>query len=244
MTIATATPLGELVSTAPGAARVFEEFGIDYCCGGRRSLDEACGAAGIELSEVVQSLEKALLNDEPSGGNVNYSELSLTDLVAHIVATHHAFTKEEMLRLNLLFQKVTGVHAVRHPELGQLQTLFHQLGEDLSPHMMKEENVLFPYIVNLEESALRNAPLRRPPFMTVQNPIRMMLLEHETVGEILRDMRRVSSDYVAPADACISYRTLYQALETFERDLHQHIHLENNVLFPRAADMETHQGGF
>jgi regulator of cell morphogenesis and NO signaling len=238
MTIATAKTVGEMASTIPGASRVFEKFKIDYCCGGRRSLDEACAAAGVKVSEVVQSLEEARPNDARAAGHMNYRHLSLSELIAHILDSHHVFTKQEMLRLGSLLHKVIAAHGVRHPELRRLQGLFEQLIADLSPHMMKEENVLFPYILKLEQAALAQQPLQRPPFMTVQNPIRMMLMEHETVGDLLREIRVVTSAYTVPADACISYQTLYQAMEEFERDLHQHIHLENNILFPRALELE------
>jgi regulator of cell morphogenesis and NO signaling len=241
MIIGTSKSIGEIASTIPGAPRVFEKFGIDYCCGGWRSLDEACEAADVNVSEVVRSIEEVLPGDIPPVGHLNYFESSLTELVAHILDSHHVFTKQEITRLRSLLEKVVGVHGARHPELNRLQTLFEQLACDLFPHMMKEENVLFPYIVGLEQSASTDAPVQRPPFKTVQNPIRMMLMEHETVGDILHEMRIATSAYLAPADACGSYVTLYQALEAFEKDLHQHIHLENNILFPRALDMESRE---
>jgi regulator of cell morphogenesis and NO signaling len=119
-----------------------------------------------------------------------------------------------------------------------LQVAFCRLNDDLTPHLLKEENILFPYIVALEAAAESGSPCERPPFMTVQNPVRMMLREHDTAGDLLREMRSVTSDYRVPEDACISYQTLYEALEEFEKDLHQHIHLENNILFRRAIEME------
>jgi regulator of cell morphogenesis and NO signaling len=137
-----------------------------------------------------------------------------------------------------LFEKVVSVHGVRHPELLAVQDIFRQLYDDLAPHLLKEENILFPYILQME-AAGNGAQCETPPFVTVRNPVRMMLMEHEAAGELLRQVKTLTHDYTPPPDACISFRTLYLALENFEKDLHQHIHLENNILFPRAIEMEV-----
>jgi regulator of cell morphogenesis and NO signaling len=163
----------------------------------------------------------------------------LTELIKHILDKHHVFTKEEMTRLDALVEKVCSVHGQNHPELLRVKTLFQSLCEDLKPHMFKEEQVLFPYIIRLEEAASQKQKLAAPPFVTVRNPVRMMMLEHDTAGDLLRELRGATTNYTTPSDACISYRTLYQALEAFEQDQHQHIHLENNILFPRAVEMES-----
>jgi len=144
-----------------------------------------------------------------------------------------------MDRLQLLADKVLAAHGGNHPELVHLDELITRLAADLKPHMFKEEQRLFPYIVAMAEAADQNRPVPFAPFGTVNNPIRMMMMEHDTAGEILRELRALTSDYKVPVDACISYKTLYQALENFERDLHQHIHLENNILFPKALAMEN-----
>ena len=149
------------------------------------------------------------------------------------------FTKSEMDRLQSLADKVLSAHGGNHPELIHLGELFTRLCADLKPHMFKEEQVLFPYIVAMAQAADQNQPVPFAPFGTVNNPIRMMMREHDTAGQILRELRALTSDYKVPADACISYQTLYQALENFEKDLHQHIHLENNILFPKALDLEN-----
>jgi regulator of cell morphogenesis and NO signaling len=137
-----------------------------------------------------------------------------------------------------LIDKVIGAHGENHPELRQIGEVFQRLCADLKPHMFKEEQILFPYILEMERSSLQNRPAPFAPFGTVNNPVRMMMMEHETVGDILRELRALSSNYTVPADGCISYQTLYQALEAFEQDLHLHIHLENNILFPRAIELE------
>jgi len=165
----------------------------------------------------------------------------LGDLVAHIKSTHHKYTREEIARLGPLFVKVCSVHGQNHPELVEIRTTFAGLAQELTMHMMKEEMVLFPYIVRMEEAVLQHEPILPPPFGSVQNPVSMMKHEHDSAGAALRAMRQASSGYAAPPDACISYQTLFKALAEFEADLHQHIHLENNILFPRAIGMERAQ---
>ena len=143
-----------------------------------------------------------------------------------------------MERLEALLAKVCGVHGQSHPELFHIQTQFGKLRADLEPHMLKEEHVLFPYITLLEQTKVQNAPAPSAPFGTVRNPVRMMMSEHDAAGDILRAIRQASSDFTVPPDACISYQTLYRALKELEADLHQHIHLENNILFPQAVEIE------
>ena len=160
-------------------------------------------------------------------------------MVAYIVTRHHGFTREELVRLSELLEKVCSVHGENHPELRRLHTIFQELKNELTGHMSKEEQILFPYIENLEAAVARGEPAPTPVFGTVRNPIRMMIQEHDDAGQALRGLREASSNYQVPADGCVTFRTLYQALEEFEKDLHQHIHLENNILFPRAADLEA-----
>jgi regulator of cell morphogenesis and NO signaling len=227
----------ELALEIPNATRIFEKMKIDYCCGGDKSLDDACAIAGVQVGELERLFADATKSDEPAD-TLDFQKLTLTDLIGHILAKHHVYTKEEMVRLQLLIEKVNAAHGVNHSELPHMGELFHRLCADLAPHMAKEENVLFPYLEELEASILQNRPAPFAPFGTVKNPVRMMMMEHDTVGDLLRELRALSSDYAVPADGCISYQTLYRALEAFEKDLHQHIHLENNLLFPRAVAME------
>jgi regulator of cell morphogenesis and NO signaling len=226
----------ELAVEVPNATRVFEGFGIDYCCGGKRSLEEACANAGIQLADVTKALEHASAPSDRS--QINLASGSLAELIDHIVRTHHKFTRAEINRLQALLDKVVSVHGANHPELSDIRETFHGLAQELTLHLMKEENILFPYIVRMEESGLQGEAVAPPPFATVQNPVRMMMQEHDGAGEALRQIRLASHEFSAPQDACISYQTLYQALQAFEADLHQHIHLENNLLFPRAVEME------
>lgn len=229
----------DLALEIPGATRVFEKMGIDYCCGGAASLENACASAGIETAEVVRALDEVNQHQSPPNDFKDWQSAPLSGLIHYILNKHHVFTKLELLRLDALLVKVCSAHAERHPELLGLQRLFKSLNEDLTPHMMKEERVLFPHIRRMEAALEIHEPMPAPPFMTVRNPVRMMSLEHDSAGELLREMRHVSSDYTVPPDGCVSYQTLYQALQEFEEDLHRHIFLENNILFPRAVEMET-----
>lgn len=239
MEINTTKTVRELTLEIPGATRVFEKMGIDYCCGGGKDFQEACAAAGVSPGEVVQSLEQTIQGSTPSAESTDWQTQPLSALTSHIVGTHHVFTRDELARLDALLSKVCSVHGQNHAELFRIQSLFQDLHRDLIPHMQKEEMVLFPYIQQMEEAASAGRPAPVPFFGTVQNPIRMMMMEHDRAGEILKEIRQISGGFSVPADGCISFKTLYSALDFLEQDLHQHIHLENNILFPRAAEMEA-----
>jgi regulator of cell morphogenesis and NO signaling len=239
MNISTTTTVGELAARLPDAARILEKYGIDYCCGGGNSMGKACAVAGIDAGKVIEEIQRQ--STPGSAQNQDFFSLNQRGLVELIVTTHHVFTRQELARLDALMEKVVSVHGGRHPELAEVQNTFRLLADDLLPHMQKEENILFPYIAALEVAADGGEAAAAPPFMTVRNPVRMMTFEHEAAGTLLRELRRLTSGYTAPADGCISYRTLYAALENLERDLHQHIHLENNILFPRAVEAEMLQ---
>lgn len=220
----------------PESTRLFEKLKIDYCCGASQPLVEACASAGVDVDSVMEMLGK-ITNSQDAA--LDFQNASLPELIEHILQTHHVFTKSEMDRLQSLTDKVLNAHGGNHPELIHLSELLLQLCADLKPHMFKEEQILFPYIVSMAQAADQNRACPFAPFGTVNNPVRMMMREHDTAGQILRELRALTSDYTVPPDACISYRTLYEALENFERDLHQHIHLENNMLFPKALDLES-----
>src|SRR5436309_293461 len=227
----------ELAIENPAATRVFERLQIDYCCGGNRTLEDACRVAGVPLDSVLDSLEAAAV-PAPAPAR-DWQTEPLADLVAHIRDTHHAYTRDALARISQLLDKVCSVHGANHPELRGIQTTFAPLRQELSMHMMKEEMMLFPYIVRMEEAVLADEPVLPPPFGTVRNPVAMMMREHDGAGEDLREIRAASNGYTAPADGCITYQTLYRALAEFEADLHEHIHLENNILFPRALALES-----
>jgi regulator of cell morphogenesis and NO signaling len=242
ITISSTTKVRDVALELPQSTRLFEKFKIDYCCGGDQLLATACASAGVDVQNVLELIEQVQQMPAPGNTTVNWQEASATELVMHIVDKHHVFTKSEMARLEPLADKVVGAHGANHSELLALRDLMRQLFEDLRPHMFKEEQILFPFIIALDKARQENRRAPFAPFGTVNNPIRMMLMEHDTAGDLLREMRKLSSDYTVPADACISFRTFYDALEAFERDLHQHIHLENNLLFPKAIELEEMLG--
>ena len=235
MTLNTTKTVRELALEVPNATRVFEKLRIDYCCGGGRNIAEACRAVGVRLDELSRLLDEA---GAARDGARDFAAGPLSDLIRHILDTHHVYTREESARIQALLDKVCGKHGENHPELGQVRALFLKLDADLQPHMFKEEQLLFPYIQRLEAARTAGSAPPFAPFGTVNNPVRMMMSEHDTAGDLLRELRAAARDFRAPDDACLSFRALYRALEDFEKDLHQHIHLENNVLFPRAVELE------
>lgn len=237
-TLTTAKTIREIALEAPETTRVFEEFKIDYCCGGRKSLDEACLAAGLDPKLVADKIASAITDHNNRQESTPVKKQTASELIDHIIAKHHIFTAEEIERLTPLMEKVCVRHGEQHPDLFELQSVFKALAESLIPHMRKEETVLFPYIQSLESSLTTAGRVPPPHFGTVENPIRMMMVDHETDGERLRKMRMISKDYTLPDGACPSFTALYAGLEDLEKDLHRHIHLENNVLFPSAVDLE------
>ena len=223
----------DLAVEVPNATRVFEELGIDYCCCGDRPLEEACASANLAVDDVLRALEQGS-DASASVTACDWNTTSLGELVDHIVNKHHTFVKSETPRLQTLIAKVAGVHGQNHPELQQVQTAFSELADELAAHMLKEERILFPYVKQMAGGAGCSPSC----FGTVQNPIRVMMLEHDNAGEKLREIRWATNNYKLPTDACVSYSSLFAALVEFEQDLHQHIHLENNILFPRVVRME------
>lgn len=234
------TTVREIALENPASIRVFEKFGIDYCCGGRKPLAQACEERALEPSTVLAALEAATEPAEKAG--VAWATASLGALCEHIVTKHHAYVKAEIPRLMQLAQRVVARHGDGHPELREIQERVRTVSEELTMHLAKEETILFPYITNLERNVTECGPPALGCFGTVKNPIRMMMAEHDAAGATLAEIRALSGDYTAPAGACPTYRGFYQTLAEFERDLHQHVHLENNILFPRAITLEENCG--
>ena len=237
MSAITEKTVRELAIENAGATRVFEKLGIDYCCGGNRTLEQACHAANVTVDQVLESLG-APPPSEAHQRDHDWQVEPLGDLISHITSTHHKYTRDEIARLDPLFAKVCSVHGANHPELLQLREIFSGLSQELATHLMKEEMVLFPYIVRMEDAVMEKAPILPAAFGTVQNPVAMMEHEHDSAGNALRALREISRNYTVPPDGCVSFQTLYKTLAELEADLHQHIHLENNILFPRAIEME------
>jgi regulator of cell morphogenesis and NO signaling len=232
----TTKTIREIAVESPATVPVFEEYKIDFCCGGNRNFYDACQSVGVSPEIVSDRIIQVLSGQSKDSESLEQKNASA--LIDYIVEKHHVFTKAEISRLSALTEKVCRKHAEAHPELFDLRQLFTELCDDLTPHMMKEENVLFPFIKHLEMSRENNLSSPYPPFGTVKNPVRMMMVEHDTAGDLLKKMRGITKDYALPEGVCPSFQALYFGLEEFEKDLHRHIHLENNVLFPNAVNLE------
>ncbi len=226
--------VGELVAERPSNSRIFEDYGIDYCCGGKESISRACARNGIPTDEI---LEKLKLADTalPQEDSPDYASMKLDALVEHIVSTHHAYLNRELPRLQKMSKKVAKVHGDKDDRLGELEGVVRALAEELLMHMMKEEQVLFPVIRQLAQT---DSP-SETHFGTIGNPIRAMEADHEIAGNALDTMRKLTDNYTPPDWACNTYRALLDGLRELELDLHQHIHKENNILFPRALELEA-----
>jgi regulator of cell morphogenesis and NO signaling len=229
------TTVADIVIADPRAARVFERHAIDYCCHGRRLLDEACRVAGVALEVVEAELAAAASSGEAPAPRTD----EVGALIGHIVTTHHTYLRRELPRLADLMAKVVAAHGDAHPEVHQVAERLRLVTEDLVPHLAKEEKVLFPMAIELL-GAVEPVTLHCG---TVRNPIRMMGLEHDAVGDLLAELRSVTGGHAPPGDACPTWRALYAGLAELEADTHLHVHLENNVLFPRIAAVEAALGG-
>ncbi len=223
--------VASLVLEEPSRARVFERFGIDYCCGGKTPLHIACADLGLDVAAVVAALEEPRAAESE---DVDWACAPVAELVAHIVEHHHGYLRDELPRLRELVEKVAHAHGDRHPELAGVQQTFGAVADELEQHMVKEERILFPACVALEEGAAGSFP-----FGSVENPIARMLHEHDEVAAGLARLRSSTNAYEPPADACTSYRSMLDGLATLERDTHRHVHEENNILFPRAVALEA-----
>lgn len=232
------TTVGEIASQAPAAARLFEKHGIDYCCGGRVPLDQVCLERGLDAGELLAELDRVCASTAHAPADWNSAPLG--ELIAHILGTHHAYLRDELPRLSGLIAKVLEAHAARRADtLVPLQRTFHELRNELESHMWKEEMVLFPLILTLEENAAAGTQPPAAHCGSVNNPIRVMEHEHDAAGQALAEMRRITQDYALPPEACNTWRVLFDSLQRFEGDMHRHIHLENNILFPRASSLEA-----
>jgi regulator of cell morphogenesis and NO signaling len=237
-TITAATTLGEIAAQIPEATRIFEDFGIDYCCGGKKSLEAACASSNISAQDVLQLIEGSQRTKSEAGQTHDWAHESLTSLVAHIKDTHHKYTRAEIARVTPMLRKVLTVHGINHPELQRINGEFEALASELLDHMIDEEIVLFPYITRMEECGTGQGSVEPSGSSSLRHPIATLVFQHDSAGDKLRAIRQASGEYRAPDDACMTYRAVFRALAELEADLHQHIHLENNILFPRATAVE------
>lgn len=223
--------LAQIVTGNYRTAAVFEKYHLDFCCKGKRSLEQACEEKRLNVAELLSELELTSLHG--TGTVINFEELSLSKLVDHIVMHHHQYVKNEMPLIAMYLQKIAAKHGSRHPEMLKVFEIFISLKEEMEMHMQKEEQILFPRIKAAENLAgEENGQHTNQSFL--QAPIHMMEEEHDDAGEAMAAIRELTNDYTLPADACTTYKLSFAALAAFEMDLHHHVHLENNILFPKA----------
>ena len=239
MTASTATTVRDIVTSDFRAAAVFQRFGIDFCCGGGSTLSEACQRQNVDADEVLQALTSACAT--PDAGTPRFNTWDVGTLVTYIVTNHHAYVRQALPTIQAYTSKIASVHGSNHPELHEVARVFDDVADEMASHMMKEERVLFPYITALGAAAERGTQPPFAPFGRVSNPIQMMEQEHESAGAAMARIRDLTAGYAAPDDACTTYRVTLQELAAFEADLHAHVHLENNILFPKAKELAGEQ---
>jgi len=227
--------IGQLVAQRPGHARVFEKHGIDYCCGGGKTLSRVCGELGLDAQQILLELDQQ--EPQSSSDERDWTQATLTELADHIEQVHHQYLKDELPRIEALLRKVVSVHGNSHPELLEIHKQFSELKEEIESHILREEQVLFPLCRQLDQQYPDDFY-----YGPLEQPISVMVREHEDAGQALEQLRRLSNNYTPPPDACNSFRRLYENLSRLERDLHQHVHKENNILFPRAIEAEARLG--
>jgi len=228
--------LGEIVSKDLRKAEVFKKLGMDFCCGGKKSLEDACTEKGLNVSDVRKALD-GVSDTQTFSSSHDFNSWSLSFLADYIVNVHHAYVKENTPMLSELSLKIADHHGEKHPELIKIRNVIDEMLCELKVHMKKEETILFPYVKQIEIS-LENGNNMPRAFNSVQQPVAVMEHDHDIVAGLSKEIRTLTSNYTLPADACNSYALLYRKLEEFENDLHLHIHLENNILFPKAVEAE------
>ncbi len=228
--------VAEVVTENIKASNVFKKHGIDFCCGGGISIEKACAKNGVDYA----TLEKELIAvDETPNRTYDYNSWELDFLIDHIVNIHHAYVEESLPIILQYAEKVATVHGHHYTEVLEINNLFQEVANELAGHMKKEELILFPFMKQLIVANREVTQAPQPPFGTVNNPINMMEAEHEHVGEIFKTIAKLTNNYTPPEDACNTFRALYASLDEFEQDLHQHIHLENNILHPKVIALEN-----
>ena len=228
--------IGELVAQDYRTASVFKKYGIDFCCQGNRTIQDATESKHIEVDRVLNDLND--VSKEQGNGATDYNSWPLDLLADYIEKKHHRYVETKILEIKPFLDKICNVHGGRHPELFEIQQQFNTSAGELAAHMKKEEFILFPFVRKMEKAKQEGSKVSAPQFGTVENPVQMMMHEHATEGDRFSKIEGLSNHYTPPDDACNTYRVTYALLKEFEQDLHLHIHLENNILFPKAIAME------
>lgn len=234
MHVSPTNTLAEIVSSNPQAAIVFEKYRLDFCCKGKRTLVEACQEKSIQPAKILYELQSTIEERANDGPISSFETNSLSELIKYIQEKHHLFTKNELSRLMVYLEKIADKHGTRHPELVRILQLFGLLKIELLNHLAIEDEELFPQIIQLELFSITAGSLITTNTDSFENNFKSLEQDHNKAGEFLSEIRDLTRNYCAPADACTTYKLAFASIEAFERDLHQHIHLENNILFPRA----------
>ena len=227
--------IGEMVADDFRTAAVFKKFGIDFCCKGGRTIEEACEPKNIDVEKIYDEIESI---PKAGSGNIDFTAWPLDLLADYIEKTHHRYVREKAPILQAFLEKLCKVHGGRHPELYEIKELFDESAQDLEDHMVKEDTILFPFVREIMKAKTSNTVFEAPNFGTVENPVNMMMHEHTVEGERFEKISELSNGYTVPSDGCNTYQVAFQMLQEFENDLHTHIHLENNILFPKTVKME------
>ncbi len=228
--------MGEIAAADIRKAQVFKKYGLDFCCGGKKTVLQACQEKGLDVTQVEYELQHA--DKTSTSMPVPFTEWEPDFLADYIVNVHHRYVKKALPDLTAYMKKVEAVHGKAHPELTEIKSILGKVNTEMTTHMMKEEEILFPFIKTIANSVREGQQIQSPVFGKVSHPVHMMETEHETVGFLLEQIRLKTKNFSLPDDACVSYSLLYKMLEEFETDLHLHVHLENNILFPKAMEME------
>ena len=236
MTITKQNNIGQLVADDYRMASVFQKHNIDFCCNGNRTIDEACLESNLNTDNVLLDLDAILLDS--NNENLNYDTWPIDFLAQYIEQKHHKFVETQIPIIKGYLKKIIAAHGNRHPELHEILELFEGSASELTTHMKREELILFPQVRKMFVNHKDGHEIVAPPFGSFENPISAMMQEHTDEGERFRLIRSLSNDYTPPADGCNTYKVTFKLLEEFEKDLHLHIHLENNILFPKAIDLE------
>jgi regulator of cell morphogenesis and NO signaling len=236
MNIQKQSTIGEVVAQNFRTAQVFQTYGLDFCCGGKKTIGEACSAIGIDSDELISEL--AGVTENGNHAEQNFYNWETDSLADYIINTHHTYLIRAMPNIYAHAVKVAQVYGEKHPGTIRVSQVFLEIKEELEVHMQKEEKMLFPYIKRIVQANRDGNQMHYPPFGTVGNPIKVMEIEHEKAGHLTLEINRLTENYTPPADACTTFRVLYEELREFENDLHIHIHLENNILFPKAIEIE------
>ena len=227
--------IGQIVAEDYRTASIFQTFGLDFCCGGNRPVEQACSEKEIDVDKVMQALNQL---EKTNPEQHNYNNWSLDFLIDYIVNNHHKFSRNKLPEIGQYAKKVASVHGDRHPELQEIYYEFTKLHGEIINHLDREEQILFPYIKKLVEAKEKGQQPEKPDFGKAANPIAMMEDEHDDAGASMKKIRKLSDNFTPPEDACTTYCLLYENLEAYEKDLHKHVHLENNLLFPKSLKLE------